>query len=38
MVDPSVLSTEAYKIIKEGYEASIYLCPTYICNFRWKFE
>ena len=34
MVDPSILLTEAYKMIKEDYEAAI----TYMCNVCWKFE
>ena len=38
MIDPSVLVTETYKMIKEEYEAAIYAGPTYICNACWKFE
>ena len=29
MDDPSILSTEAYKMAKEDYEAAIYAGPTY---------
>ena len=38
MVDPSMLSTEAYKMLKQDYEAAIYVGPTYICNVCWKCE
>ena len=42
MAGPSVLSTEAYKVMKEDYEAKIYAGPTYIYiyiyNVCWKFE
>ena len=38
MVDPAILSTTAYKIIKEIFQSAIEEGPTYICDICWKFE
>lgn len=38
MVDPSIFSTTAYKIIKENFQSAIEEGPTYICDICWKFE
>ena len=38
MVDPSILTTTAYKIIKEQFQVAIEEGPTYICDICWKFE
>lgn len=38
MVDPSILSTKAYEIIREKFQAAIEQGPTYICDICIKWE
>ena len=38
MVDPSILATPAYKILKEDFEAAIKEGPTYTCDICYKCE
>ena len=38
MVDPSILTTPAFRLIEEDFESAIQEGPTYICDISWKFE
>ena len=38
MVDPSILSTPAFRSIEEDFKTAIQEDPTHICDICWKFE
>ena len=38
MVNPSILTTPAFRLIEEDFKTAIQEGPTYICDICWKFE
>ena len=38
MVDPSILTTPAFRLIEEDFKIAFQEGPTYICDICWKFE
>ena len=38
MVDPSILTTPAFRLIEEDFKSALQEGPTYICDICWKFE
>ena len=38
MVDPSILTTPAFRFIEDVFKTAIQEGPTYICDICWKFE
>ena len=38
MVDPTILKTQAFKLIKGDFQCVIQEGPTNICDICWKFE
>ena len=38
MVDPSILETQGFKIIKKELKCAIAEGPSWICDICWKFE
>ena len=38
MVDPSILDTEAFRLIEKEYTSAIREGPTYVCDICWKLE
>ena len=38
LVNPSILTTPAFRLIEEDFKTAIQEGPTYICDICWKFE
>ena len=38
MVDPSILTTPAFRLIEEDFKSALQEGPTYTCDICWKFK
>ena len=38
VVDPSILTTPAFRLIEEDFKSALQEGPTYICDICWKFK